>query len=69
MLNNPCGMAIDISNNLYIGDYQNNKIRLVKYNGIITTYAGTGIKGAAGDGGSATSAQLNSPWGVVLDSR
>ena len=47
-------------------DTGNNVIRLVNdATGIITTIAGTGAAGYGGDGGPATSAQLNSPWSVT----
>ena len=54
---------------MYIADYHNYRIRKVTVStGIITTIAGTGTAGYSSDGGDATSAKLNSPYGVVLDS-
>jgi trimeric autotransporter adhesin len=65
----PCGLAVDTADNLYIGGWSNNAIRLVtKSTGKISTYAGNGNWGTTGDGGDATSAYLSYPWGVVLDS-
>ena len=65
------GLAVDVSGNLYIANsYYPNKVRVVmKATGIINTVAGTGANTAdfSGDGGAATSAQLNQPMGVVLD--
>ena len=61
-------MAIDSSNNLFIADTQNNRIRKVSPNGIITTVAGNGMKGDFGDGGTATNASLNLPHAVRVDS-
>ncbi len=43
-------------------------MRKVSTNGTITTVAGTGTAGYTGDGGLATSAELNQPYGVVVDS-
>jgi uncharacterized protein (TIGR03437 family) len=63
---NPCGVAVDSAGNLYIADQYNNRIRKV-FGGIITTVAGGGNQGL-GDGGPATSASLNQPDGVVVDS-
>ena len=63
----PMGVSVDISGNVYIADSYNNKIRMVSSTGIITTIAGTGAVGSNGDGGAATSAQLNSPEGVSVD--
>jgi hypothetical protein len=64
----PIGVAVDGSGNIYIGDTYNNRIRKVTNStGIITTIAGTGIAGSSGDGGPATSAQLNFPCDVALD--
>ena len=66
-LNSPYGVSADISGNVYIAVQGNNKIRMVTSTGIITTIAGTGTYGSSGDGGAATSAQLNSPYGVSVD--
>jgi sugar lactone lactonase YvrE len=67
-LNSPYGVAVDSVGNIYISDTNNNRIRKVDLNGIITTVAGTGTAGYSGDGGPATSAQLNRPYGLQLDS-
>ena len=67
MLNQPEGVAVDASGNLYIADTDNNRIRKISPNGIITTVAGTGIAGFSGDGGPASQAQLNHPEGVAVD--
>ena len=54
---------------VYIADQINNRIRKVTVStGIITTIAGTGSSGYSGDNGVATSATLNKPSGVTLDS-
>jgi len=66
-LNDPVGVAVDSSGNLYIADAGNNVIRKVS-NGIITTFAGNNTLGYTGDGGAATSAELNNPVGVAVDS-
>ncbi len=66
-LNNPVGVAVDGMGNLYIADALNHRIRKVATNGIITTIAGTGAAGFAGDGGDATAATLNAPAGVTVD--
>ena len=67
-LSSPWGIAVDIfSNNVYICDSGNNRIRMVNSTGIITTIAGVGTSGGSGDGGAATAAQLNSPRGVAID--
>ena len=66
-LNQPVGVAVDGSENLYIADAGNSRVRKVDGSGTITTVAGTGGFGFSGDGGPATAAQLNSPYGVALD--
>src|SRR5438876_770652 len=67
-LNQPRGVALDASGNLYIADHFNHRIRKVAAaTGIITTVAGNGDFGFAGDGGAATGAGLNQPGGVALD--
>ncbi len=61
------GIAIDVSNNIYVTDGNNNRIRKVDVSGTITTVAGNGTVGFSGDGGSATVAQLHFPTGIALD--
>ena len=62
----PTGLAVDPAGNLYIADTNNRRIRKVS-NGIITTVAGNGATGAAGDGGPATSAALPYPYALAID--
>ncbi|MFB5761966.1 cadherin-like beta sandwich domain-containing protein [Paenibacillus medicaginis] len=66
-LNNPFGVAVDNSGNLYIADFNNNRIRKVDSLGNISTVAGTGSEGYSGDGRAATTAQLAGPTGVAVD--
>jgi sugar lactone lactonase YvrE len=61
----PFGLAVDPAGNVYIADDQ--YIRKVSTNGIITNFAGNGIQGNSGDGGPATSAELNGPGYVAVD--
>jgi len=62
----PGGLALDGSGNLFIADNANHRIRKVSPEGIISTVAGS-TAGNSGDGGPATSAQLNWPTGVAVD--
>ena len=66
-LNLPYGVAVDGTGNLYIADTNSDRIRKVDSTGTITTIAGTGERGFSGDGGPATQASLNSPFGVAVD--
>jgi uncharacterized protein (TIGR03437 family) len=67
-LNSPSGVAVDGSGNIYIADTGNNRIRRIELStGTLSTIAGTGVAGFGGDGGSATDALLNAPWGLALD--
>ncbi|MFF1481357.1 RICIN domain-containing protein [Streptomyces sp. NPDC058301] len=66
-LNCPYGVAVDSTGNLYIADTDNHRVRQVTPDGQIRTIAGTGTPGFSGDGESAATAQLNSPYGVAVD--
>src|SRR5262245_7986425 len=61
------GVAVDTAGNLYIADAQDHRVRQVGLDGRIRTVAGTGTRGSGGEGGPATSAQLNAPYGIALD--
>ena len=66
-LDAPSGVVVDGAGNLYIADRANHRIRKVDSTGTITTIAGTGERGFGGDGGPATQARLNYPYGVAVD--
>src|SRR5215211_5726644 len=60
-------LALDHQGNIYICDLDNQRIRKVDREGIIHTVAGSGKKGYSGDGGPATKAALQDPWGIAVD--
>ena len=66
-LGGPRDMALDAAGNLYVADTGSRRIRKIDANGIITTIAGNGVDGYAGDGGAATSAELSGPEGITVD--
>ncbi|MCA0297851.1 MAG: FG-GAP-like repeat-containing protein [Proteobacteria bacterium] len=63
----PVAIAVDAAGNLYIADHAGSRIRRVGANGIITTVAGTGIRGYGGDGGPGVAATLSDPSDVDVD--
>ena len=63
----PTGIASDNVGNLYIADFNNNRVRMVNTNGIINTIVGNGTQGYSGDGGPATSSELAQIYGLALD--
>ena len=65
-LNAPEAMHLNSVGDLYIADTGNNRVRRVASGGTITTIVGTGTAGSAGDGGSATAAQLDTPRGIGI---
>ncbi|MGA2662044.1 MAG: hypothetical protein ABSH34_31580, partial [Verrucomicrobiota bacterium] len=68
--NNPLGVAVDSSGNLYVGDAYNNTIRKVTpvgTNWVVTTLAGSPGNSGSADG-TGTNALFNYPWGVKVDS-
>jgi sugar lactone lactonase YvrE len=64
----PFGIDVDSSGNIYFSDSDNERVRKVSPGGIITTIAGDGTAGYLGDGGPGTSARLDSPNGLSVDS-
>ena len=70
-LNQPSGLAVDATGNVFIADWKDNVIRKVNTTGTISTYAGNGSLGtpgaANGDGGLATAAQIDQPRSVAVD--
>ena len=60
-------LAVDGKGDLFVADALNNRVREVAVDGIISTVAGDGRSGFAGDRGPATDAELNLPMGVVAD--
>jgi uncharacterized protein (TIGR03437 family) len=67
-LSGPQSVAVDSAGNLYIAEWGHNRVRKVTPGGIISTTAGNGIQGYSGDGGAATSAQLQFPQGIAVGS-
>jgi trimeric autotransporter adhesin len=67
-VNQPRCVAVDGAGNLYIADTFNSRIRMVTPAGLISTVAGNGQSGFSGDNGPATSASINEPWRIAVDS-
>ncbi len=66
LLDSPAGVTVDLGGNVYIADTHNQRIRKVS-SGTITTIAGTGVPGYAGDGGPPLAARLNLPTAIAVD--
>jgi uncharacterized protein (TIGR03437 family) len=66
-LSQPEGIAVDGSGNVYVADAAVHRIRKIAADGSIQTIAGTGVAGFAGDGGPASAALLNQPYGLAMD--
>jgi hypothetical protein len=68
MMNYAYEVATDAAGNVYVADFYNHRVRKIDAaTGIVTTIAGTGASGFAGDGGPATLAQLSEPLGLAVD--
>ena len=60
----PSGLAIDADGNVYVADSGNHKVRRITPQGVVTTFAGTGLPGHAN--GAATQAQFHRPQGIAI---
>jgi uncharacterized protein (TIGR03437 family) len=66
-LTSPGALAFDAKGNLYVADYGTSSVYMVTSGGTITTFAGTGVYGNTGDGGSASKATLAYPTAMTFD--
>ena len=64
----PMGIAIDAAGNVFVADRDASVVRKIAANGTITHRGRHGTPGYMGDGGAATSAQINGPFGMAVDS-
>jgi len=64
--NNPHGVAIDSSRNVYVADSNNHRIRKITPSGEVSTLAGSGAAGFAD--GTGTAAKFRFPRGIAIDS-
>lgn len=62
----PSAIALDADGSLYIAQTRSHVVRRLAADGTIATVAGTGTQGYAGDGGAATAATLNQPYGLAI---
>jgi uncharacterized protein (TIGR03437 family) len=65
-LRQPIGIAVDAQDNIYFGDFNNDRVRKITTDGIINTIAGTGVLNSTGDGGPALQATFN-PYALAVD--
>ena len=61
----PIGVAVDVFENIYLADYDNNLIRKITSGGVVTTFAGSGMQGNTN--GPGTVASFWFPTGVAVD--
>ncbi len=66
-LSNPTNVAVSKNGIVYFTDGGNARVRKIDSLGVISTIAGNGTAGFSGDGGAATAAQLNLPYGIAVD--
>jgi sugar lactone lactonase YvrE len=65
-LDTPMGLTVASDGRIFVADAHNQRIRVIATGGIISTFAGTGVAGYAGDGGQATLAELSLPRGLMV---
>ena len=66
-LHGPAGLVLGFGRSIYLADTANQRVRMVAEDGTITTIAGAGEPGYAGDGGTATQALFDEPQGLAFD--
>src|SRR5260370_34175874 len=66
-LGSPLGVAADAYGSVYIADTSHDRVLKLTSTGTVTTFAGTGTRGSAGDSGPALSAQINQPFALAVD--
>jgi hypothetical protein len=66
-IGHPTGLAIDLTGDVYVAEANEQRIKVIEPSGVVATVAGTGRAGDSGDGGVATSGQLDEPTGVAVD--
>ncbi len=66
-LSNPTNVAVSKNGIVYFTDGGNARVRKIDSLGVISTLAGNGTPGFSGDGGAATAAELNLPYGIAVD--
>ncbi|MGH7185104.1 MAG: hypothetical protein ACREIB_02345, partial [Pseudomonadota bacterium] len=64
---NVVGLAVDRMGNILFADSTNRRVRKVTPAGVMMPFAGTGEMGSSGDGGLATEASMNLPFGLAID--
>jgi hypothetical protein len=67
-LDTPMGLAVGSDGRVFVADSHNARIRVIATNGVVTTFAGSGVAGYAGDGGPAISGELALPRGLMVTS-
>jgi hypothetical protein len=65
LFNAPSGVCVDDSGNIYVADFQNQRIRKINTSGMVSTVAGSGIAGY--NDGIGIAAQFNYPRGICID--
>src|SRR5262249_3070344 len=66
-INSPQGIALDASGNIFIAEFAGARVRRIDSQGVITTFAGTGVQGIGGDNGPASAATFFNPSDVLID--
>ena len=65
-IDTPMGLAVGADGRIFVADSHNDRIRVIGTDGRISTFAGSGVRGFAGDGGAATAAKLSLPRGLMV---